>query len=545
MVVLIALAVRLVRLDYAPHFDEFYHLLAAQSLLQDGDLCIAECLSPYGRGAPFTYLVAGAMGLFGGNMIAARLASVLAGILLVAGVFWWTWRIGGRTAAVAAGFLLAVSPEAIYVSQLVRFYAWHALLVWIGAAALFLAVHDFPDARPPRRWALAGIALLALWTALSLQITTLIAGVGIGVWLLLDPGARWARQEGGKRPGRVVTAASGLAALTIVGLFAMERTGILADLWARYRSANLHHTVRADDIRYYHRFLMDSYPTFYSLLPAAFVVALWKRPAAALFTGSMFGVALVLHSGGGFKGSRFVFYAMPFFFALWGIALGVVLPPLAEGARQGVARWLRADPAAAGARTGGGLLLVAAAFCVLATNTAYNTTLKMLTVSDAEWPASKPMYRGRPDWRPALPMLRELAQGSDVVVTTASTKALYYLDRSDAALSVSLLFTGSGFAPDFAVDPRMGDPVINSPEAVDRLVRCYRSGLVVVETHAWSAEWGVPPETAAYIAANTEEVELPPGSDVRAFRWRSDTTGPAEACDPPPLANPPEARATG
>lgn len=535
LVLLVALVLRLLQLDHAPHFDEFYHLLAANSLLDDGDLCIADCLRPYDRGAPFTYLVAGAVGLFGRSLIVARLVSVVAGILLVAGVFWWTWRVAGKTAASIAALLLALSPEAIYVSQFIRFYAWQALLVWIGGTALFFAVHPPAAASRRRRIALAGLAALALLGALSLQVTTMIAGVGLGVWLLIDPVADWTAREVRHRPWRLAAvAAAALVVAAMAVLFAL-RAGILAELWADYRSVNMFEVTEANDIRFYHRFFLDSYPTFYTLLPAAFVIALWKRPAAAKFCAAVFGVALVIHSGGGFKATRFLFYAMPFFFALWGIALATVLPLLVSAGRKGMAAWLGTDAGSRLAAIGGAVLLGFVAVSVLATNSAYNTTLKMVTLSDAEWPRYKPAYRGRPEWRPAVATVRAITDTAEVVVTTASVKAIYYLGRSDVELSASRLFTRSGFMPDFSLDPRVGRPAIKSVEAMDRLVSCYRSGVVVLEKHAWETAWGTLPETAAYIAGHTQEVSLPAGSDLRVFRWGSDTREGHASCDPPPL----------
>lgn len=541
-VLLVALAVRLVQLDHAPHFDEFYHLLAANSLLSDGDLCIAECLRPYDRGAWFTYLVAGAVGLFGSSLVVARLVSVAAGILLVAGVFWWTWRVAGRTAAWSAALLLALSPEAIYVSQFIRFYAWHALLIWVGGGALFLAVHPPAGASISRRIVLAAFAALALVGALSLQVTTMIAVVGIGFWLLLDPFASWTVRESRHHPRRLAAVVAGMLILAATAMLIAFRTGIVAGLWSSYRAVNMFEVAEASDIRFYHRFLLDTYPTFYSLLPVAFVIALWKRPAAAKYCVAMFGVALVIHSGGGYKGVRFLFYAMPFFFALWGIALATILPPFVTGAREAMAAWFGTEVRSRMAAIGGALLLGIVAVGILGTNSAYKTTIKMVTLSDAEFPRIKPRYRGRPEWRPAVATIKAIADTAQVVVTTASVKAIYYLGRSDAELDASHLFTRSGFMSEFSLDWRVGRPVIMSVESMDRLVSCYRGGLVVVERHAWETDWGILPETAAYIVEHTQELPLPGGSDLRLFRWGADTRDGYIDCEPDPLA---EAHAAG
>jgi len=544
MVLSVALLFRLLQLNHAPHFDEFYHLLAANSLLGDGDMCIAECLYPYDRGAGFTYLVAGAVGLFGSSLVVARLVSVLAGVLLIAGVFWWSWRAAGTTAAWAAALLLGLSPEAIYVSQFIRFYAWHALLIWIGGAGLFFAVHPTSRPRSILRWrlGLAGLGVLALLGALSLQITTGIAIVGIAAWLLLDPIASWLVREVRHRPWRVAASAVGVFVVAATAVLIAFRTDLAADLWSRYRAVNMFEVAQAWNTLYYHQLLLETYPTLYSLLPVAFVIALWKRPAAAKYCAGVFGVALVLQSGGGFKGARFLFYAMPFFFAIWGIALATVLPPLVAGARQAMASWLDCGERSRLAATGGALLLGLVAVSLVGTNSAYVTTIRMATLSDSEFPSHQERYRGRPEWRPAVETIKAISDTADVVVTSASVKALYYLGRSDAELDASHLFTRSGFMPDYSLDWRVGRPVIRSAESMARLLSCHSNGLIVIENHAWARDWGVLPENAEYIAENTEELPLPDGSDLRLFRWGPDTHEASEECITEPLA---EARRAG
>ncbi|HEM46277.1 MAG TPA: hypothetical protein ENO23_04440, partial [Alphaproteobacteria bacterium] len=305
VVVGVALVTRLIGLDHAPHFDEFYHLLAANSLLEDGDLCIAGCIAPYDRGAPFTYMVAGAVGALGSSVAVARLVSVLAGVLLVGGVYWWTRRVAGRIAAVAAALLLALSPQAIEFSQFVRFYAWQALLIWAGGVALFCAVHPArggrpdtvgsgsPPVSPRRRVVVAALGVASFLLALSLQIATLIAAAGIVLWLLVDPILTRARREMRGRPGRLLIAGGLAIVLLAAGLATMSATGLLAELWAKYRSTNMFTLRHVNDLRYYHRLMLETYPTLYSLWPIAFVFVLWKRPAAALFTGSVFALSLV------------------------------------------------------------------------------------------------------------------------------------------------------------------------------------------------------------------------------------------------------------
>ena len=148
----IALAVRLPHLGSAtPTYDEFYHLLAARGWLASGSFHIGD--GYYDRALLYTRIVAESLRAFGDTMVAGRIPAVLAGTLWAVAVFAWTKRKGGAVAAWFAGMLLAVDPGAIHLSQWVRFYTLHGLLVWIGAICVYaLVTEPFRLRRAASRW---------------------------------------------------------------------------------------------------------------------------------------------------------------------------------------------------------------------------------------------------------------------------------------------------------------------------------------------------------------------------------------------------------
>ena len=72
---LAAAALFSIRLGIEPEFDELYHLLAARSYLETGQLAIAEGI--YDRGAAFTILVSSMLKAFGDRVEIARLPSLI------------------------------------------------------------------------------------------------------------------------------------------------------------------------------------------------------------------------------------------------------------------------------------------------------------------------------------------------------------------------------------------------------------------------------------------------------------------------------------
>jgi len=165
---------------------------------------------------------------------------------------------------------------------------------------------------------------------------------------------------------------------------------------------------------------------------------------------------------------------------------------------------------------------------VVAANSAYRLTAKMLTVGDADWTAPI-AYRGEPDWAAAAQTLRSVADSSALIVASADLKALYYFGRLDVILSANELGSAFTMQPDFSISEKMRRPVIRQPESVARLIECSPSGLVLVENKHLDQTWAVPPETADYLRNHTEVVPLPAGLRLTAFRWRNPTP-PETAC---------------
>jgi hypothetical protein len=508
-----ALAIRLIRLDHTVQVDELNHILAARSLLEDGTLRLGEDGGPYTRARGFTYLIAAMFRLFGESVVVARIPAVLAGTALVAVLFLWTRSVAGRAPAWLAALFLCLDPTAIYLSQLTRFYTIHALLFLLGAIAVFSLCTS--PVSPARRAALIASALGAFGLAYHLQVTTLVGlgGVTVAVMLLIARGETLAAVG---RRWRWWLPALLLAALpaAFVAYRMLPRYLDLftyADLWA----AGL-----VDDPLYYLRFLLEGYPTLWSLLPIVLIVALYHHPRFAAFAGTVFLIAFATHSLAAWKNPRFLFYAMPFLFALWGIAAAAALRWTSRRVRAlwRNVRWPSAARGLAEPATKVSLALVIG--YLVTANSAYRLSYKMLTVDDGDW-ALPILYRGEPDWAAAAAELRTVVDSSAVIVSSSDLKALYYLGRIDVVLSANGLGSGPDALPEFSIASNLLRPTIQHPESMARLIACQRSGLVVVEDKHLGRTWSVPPATATYLRDHTEAIPLPASLRLTAFRWRN------------------------
>lgn len=489
--------------------DELHHILAGRSLLETGEPRIADGL--YSRAFLHTWLVAQSLRLLGDNLFAARIPSVVPMALLVMVLFVWL-RAQASAAAWAAAVLFAVSPYAVDYAQFVRFYALQMLAFLLAALALQAALQGSGGALRRIALALGGIALLAL--AVEFQETTLIGVGGLVVWAALALGLPWLADPA--VPRRRKFAVLGLlAAAGLAGLLGLWATGQLETLWYRYRTTPLFNQPVADQFWYYHAWFLLYYPVLWPATGLLALLAVATAPRPALLALAVFATAFLVSSFAAAKAQRYLAYALPFLFALWGIGLAALWPAVRSGL-AGLARGL--GPALgiaglAGQRLGTGLVALAGLFLVLA-NPAWLRTVSLLT--DVTIPPEEPHVR----WSLAVPALAPLLAEAEVVVTTSELETLYHLGRYDLLISASrrseLPFHERR---ELGIDPRTGRPVLAEAATLARVMDCAARGIVLSVAHQWSRTFQADAAVKALVEARAEPVPLPPRSRVLAWTW--------------------------
>jgi 4-amino-4-deoxy-L-arabinose transferase-like glycosyltransferase len=514
-----------VNLDRLPHPDELHHAIAARGLLADGTPSIAEGV--YTRTLLHTWMVAGAYALFGDGLAVARLPSLLCVAALVALLFAWLRREAGGLAAWIGAGLFAVSPFAVDTAQFARFYAPQCLALFAAAVLLHAAVLD--RARGPhRRLLLAGLALPPLLLAVYFQPTSLIGMTGIGAWAVGALALPWLA-DGAVPARRRLAWSLGALALGLLVLLVAWQAGILADLWRRYRWTPLFNQDTQDQFWFYHGWFSLLYPTLWPLTGVLGLVAVVARPRAGAFALTVFALAFLLNSVAAAKSLRYIVYAQPFLFAVWGIALAASWPPL-RGFLAGVRRELGDGLAELGRpyRPLSWVLAAGALLFLLLANPAWLRTGAIL--ADVTVPPEQPMA----DWPRARPALESWLRRAGVVVTTEELATLYYLGRFDVRFSRSKLAElDDAEQKEFGIDFRTGRPVISTAESVARLFACYPSGLVLGPRTSWNNPKLIDAATARLIEERARPIDLPPGTHMFAYGWER----PAGAPPPPDCAD--------
>ena len=243
-------------------------------------------------------------------------------------------------------------------------------------------------------------------------------------------------------------------------------------------------------------------------------------PKPSIFAICIFGVAFALVSFGSQKSLRYVFFALPFLFAVWAIALARV--------------WavLRDTVLAATDRMGGylgpgwrrplrwGLIAGSIVFLLLSNGSSSRTLLRPLGVHIGEGFSA--------NWPIAVPQLEPWVQEADVVLTSHELHMLYYFGRADIVFSKA---RRADFAQtEFARDARTGLPVVSKPESLALILACYPDGVLVTDTiKGWREPTVIDGPTADLILERMRPIALPARSRLIAFHWHT-----APAAPPPP-----------
>jgi hypothetical protein len=438
---------------------------------------------------------------------------VLAGAALVAAVFLWTRNSAGRGAAWVAAFLICFDPTGIFLAQLDRFYALHALFFFLGAVGVYSAATPGTDRSRIGTAARVFLGVGALAVALALHLTTVIGIAGILVWLVLARGQGLVRSLGSHR--RLLV---GAAVALVATIILIVGSGLTVQMWESYTWADDWAVRRSQNFLFYHTSLLSRYATLWSLFPVIVIVALSAAPRVAGFCAVLFATSLLGLTFGAMKSERYVFFVLPFFFVLGGIAVSEAIPWLRGHVLSILGRWRALVQRPRAAATAAGAALAGILIFVLGSNRAPVLTVRMLTVQDGD--AS--VYGWQPNWIEAAAALRPLADSSTVVLSSWPLASLYYLDRVDISLHASELTTDAGRLPEFAVPNwYLARHTISEPASLTRLLACEPSGLVIVEGSHWRNPWQVNDDMANQMVAQLELVPVPERWGLLVFRWRA------------------------
>jgi 4-amino-4-deoxy-L-arabinose transferase-like glycosyltransferase len=531
VLVLLATLVRLINIGQLPLTDEIYTSLAARGWVEHGEPVIGD--GTYERAWLYSVIVGLFFQVFGDNLFAARLPSLLTGVILVPVVFLWTRRVAGPLAAWAAALLLCFSPLAIHISQYARFYGLFGLLFWLGSIGLYTLVQERPSGGKALAIGLGSLLCFAI--SLHLQPLTLIGAVGLGLWLV-QAAALPSLAARFQQPRQLWLAIGAAMVLVIVAAVIVLQTGFGQRLVDRYLWSPVWSIEHQNEFWFYHVFFVQHYQSLWPLLPLLAILAAAHRPKPALFCFFVFVVGFVFLSFAGMKDKRYVAFLLPFLFVLWGIAFAALLPLLRRALVRATPRALdNLIPGLATRATGAAAIGLGLLFLIGSNGAPAKTLASLAGVKMFAEGGGTGMTTGqfRADWEAVKAPLGPWLSNASVVLTSHDVKTLYELGRYDIVLNANRIteITGSlsGDEGEFDMDHRTGRPVISTPESLRLVMACYPDGLILAEAGHLRSDEAILDPVADLIEAGTMPIPLPPETRVVAFHWEHAVPDPAPA----------------
>lgn len=169
---MIGLYIRIANLSYLSFWaDEFSHVNAAVNLLNTGQPLLNSGFS-YTRALPYTYLVAASFDLLGVNEGAARLPSVIFGVLIIPLAYICGRYFVNRLTGIFCALLIAFTPWAVAWSRECRMYTLFQLL-FLALLIVFYAGIEKENNRATRTakisWPMLLLALVLLGACLMVH----------------------------------------------------------------------------------------------------------------------------------------------------------------------------------------------------------------------------------------------------------------------------------------------------------------------------------------------------------------------------------------
>lgn len=516
LLIALVCAARLIGVGIAhlPVGDEMFHVLSAQSWAQDGTFRIADGV--YDRASFFTAMVGAMFRLFGESLVAARIPALVFGVVWVVVLFVWVRANAGRLAAWIAAGLFCIAPHAIELSLYSRMYTLHGAAFLLGVVMVYAVIaHSYTLAT---KAACAALALACFGLAFHLHLVTYPALAALAVAIGMDIVTRhhrvWTARQ--NRLWVIALLFAMIAAAAALAVIAWDTVVASVERFLLPAYAN-----RGADIRYYQKMFMTDYPALWPLLPLVLILAISYRPRFGVFCAALFISAFLLQSIAGRKEERYIYYSMPFLFALWGMALAALAPHL-DRLLSDIANRFTSD------------------YLQVKQNQGLNTALKttcavaivgFILVSSGSFFRTVNIWRGQSyyfgtqlsDWEKAKPVLQPLVDRAPTVVTTNFAKSQYHFGRFDIVFSkvvaVDVLGAQAHGSAEFAADPRTGRPVISTVASLQQIFEQYPGGLFVGEKSEWRNRFRMSDEGADFLESRAVRVELPPGSRLVAFSW--------------------------
>ena len=511
-----AFGIRLLELDRAFTGNELFHLLAGRSWSEDGTFSVAY--GEYNRNGNFSIFLNLLTQIFGERAVVARMPAVLAGSLSAVALYVWMRFAAGRGAGWVAAILLSVCALAIDISQWARVYALFSFTFFLGAVGVYTAVVADLSRRNTLLVALASTALIAF--SFSLHRLIIVGVGGLVLWLLIEHRAllwRWCRALLRSRWAMIVALLVVIAAAAIAWTSDDVRRLILA-----FRDLQPQGADKQFDYLFYHRWFRSEYPLLWGLTPIAVVFAISRKPSFGLFCACIFFTVFVVYAFASRKWMRYMYFVLPFLFALWGFLVAQAFTWLQRISAEMLDRLEIDDRFPLLRRVATIAVFVVVAVFFIGSNAIVSPVYQHLY--------SQSGYRA--DWKGARSVFASWLDDPDAIILASPMQhPLYYYDRADLEFGPKYVYESGTGGAEFGVDRRTGLRAVSSRESMELVFGCHGRGLLVMTKRRWrQSGYGPDDEVFALLQQRATELEGARQHGLVAYAWDDPPVVRSERC---------------
>jgi len=463
--------------------DELVHLFAAKRMAEEGSLAWPNG-QVVGSGITYNACLAAVVFAVGDSETAARMPSVVFHAVAVFLTYLLLRRLLGRGPALAATFMLALSPWSVAWSRQAKPYAFQEML-YLAFLWTVLRTVESKARWQTIRWAVVGIVVYIVAIYALFHSILFAVGPGIAAFLFALREGRWKTRWAGLWLGLVL-----LCAGTVI---VWRLTFSWVESHAVFTGAGLGGKMvepgRVDRL-FYLRWLWLNLSLGYFLLAMAGFVAMLREGRRGVFTALAFwGPLLVLTFLVGYRRPRFIFFAYPFYAAACGYGLVAIIRFL-KTYRQ--ARWR---------------LVVAGVLLLFLARLATSSLALLGDSMDTAAGAKLTLARLHPDWRTPARYVKEHRDG-EVVISTTGLPAVYYVGEVQ------------GYFPDYVLE-QIASPVppIGDLAALQEYVRAHPKGYFLAHRWRFENQTEALEKEIDWVATHMTRIEEGSSEEVTLFHW--------------------------
>ena len=484
-------------IDHPPEYDELLHVLSAKSLQETGEPLIAD--GAYPRAILYTKIVALVQQSGANELVLARLPALVAGAILIAFTAAWVALRAGLIAGLITAVILAIMPDTVHLSVLVRFYTLHALFMVIMLILVYESLR--PDVSIARSAGLLAGAAVFFWLGMQLQIltqVTALACVTAAFTLLVfdwrKPVTHWVKTH-------LLITLIGLVALLAAGLY----MAMMLDVIGKLRGVTPAWSVaKANDPFFYIKSFTPRLPMLWPLFPAIVLMAFSTHRRLTLYFLVVVLVSLFVSSMASQKATRYIYHMIPAICILYGLGIHSIVASMSRYAAQ------RDNDRIGKSRIPVIALLLTCALVSTEVQRAAKLVLARGTM-DVVIPVNE-----EPDWFLSRNALADDLANAQTVIVSSGVKGLYAYGRYDFELSRTVI-DDTDTKEEFGFDPRTGRYVISTPASVETVLSRPGSELFILENRMMNQTYSAPAETVAVLEEKCQRIQIPVESQLTAW----------------------------